>query len=89
MLEDLGWRTFGQCRISSRRTALFKITWGSSLLTLTGYCALSCAGHVVRFWKVSSLVKLACPLGMFPFFFQEELFSGTICLLLSLANTAV
>ena len=28
MLEDLGWRTFGQCQINSRLTALFKITWG-------------------------------------------------------------
>ena len=41
---------------------------GSSLLTHRGYCALSCAGHVVRTWKVSSPVKLACPLICFLFF---------------------
>ena len=34
----------------------------SSLLTLNGFCTLSCADHVVHTWKVSSRFKLACPL---------------------------
>ena len=56
----------------------------NTALTLTGFCALSCAGHIARTWKVSSHFTLACPLSIYPF----SQFSGTICLLLSLANTA-
>ena len=78
MLEDLGWRS---------QTSL-RSPGGSSLLTLTGYCALSCAGHVARSRKVSSRFKLACPLSIYPFF-QDQLVSGTKCLLLSLVNTAL
>ena len=83
MLEDLGWRTLEQRRIDSRLTASLG---GSSLLTLTGFCALSCAGHVACTRKVSSRFILACPQSISPFS-QEQLLSGTICLLLSLANT--
>ena len=42
--------------------------WGSSLITLTGYCAMSCTEHVSRTRKVSSGFKLACPLNIHPFF---------------------
>ena len=61
---------------------------GSSLLTLKGFCTLSCANHVARSWIVSSYFKLVFPLWIYPFS-QEQLFSGTICRLLSLANTAL
>ena len=37
---------------------------GSSLITLTCFCALSCAGNVAGIRKVSSRLKLACPLGI-------------------------
>ena len=83
MLEDLGCRTVEQRRIDSRLTASLG---GSSLLTLTGSCALSCAGHVACTRKVSSRFILACPQSIYPFS-QEQLLSGTICLVLSLANT--
>ena len=49
MLEDLGWRTLEQRRIDSGLAASLG---GSSLLTLTGFCALSCAGHVACTRKV-------------------------------------
>ena len=65
-----------------------RLPWGSSLITVTGYYALSCTEHVSRSWKVSSHFKLACPLSIYPFL-QEQLFSRTIFLLLSLVNTAL
>ena len=88
MLEDLGWRTPEQRWTYSRLTALLKITRGSSLLSLTRFCALSCAGHVASIRRVSSRLKLACPLSIYPFS-QEHLFSGRIYLLPSLANNAL
>ena len=57
-----------QHRINSQLMAFFEITRGCSLLTLTGHCALSCAGHVTHIWKVLSHFKLACPLSIYPFF---------------------
>ena len=60
----------------------------SSLLTLTGFCALSWAENVASIRKVSSRLKLACPLGSYPFF-QEHLFSGRVYLLPSLANNVL
>ena len=72
------------CRIDSRLTALFKITRG--LLSVYSHGPL--AGHVVRTQKVSSCYKLACPLSDYSFS-REQLFSGKIYLLLSLANTAL
>ena len=89
MLEDLGWCTLEQRRIDSRLTASLRLHGGFSLLTLTGFCALSFAGHVIRTRKVSSRFKLACPQIMCSSFSQEQLLSGTICPLLSLANTAL
>ena len=72
------------CRIDSRLTALVKITRG--LLSVYSHGLM--AGDVVRTQKDSFCFKLACPLSVYPFS-REQLFSGTIYLLLFLANTAL
>ena len=87
MLEELGWRTLEQRRNDSPLVPSLRSPGCSSLLSLKSFCALSRAGHVARTRKVSSCFKLGCPLTIYPFS-QEQSFSGTICLLLSLANTA-
>ena len=61
-------KNWEQHRTNSQLMAFFEITQGCSLLTLTGYCALSCAGHVTHIWKLLSHFKLACPLSIYPFF---------------------
>ena len=48
---------------------------GSSLLTLTGFCILSCPGHVGSIRRV----KLPCPLSVYPFSQEHYLVEEFTC----------
>ena len=67
MLEDVGLCHLEQCRIDSRLTTLFKITWG--LLSVNSKGLLHPVTHRTCHSDQKSFIpfKLACPLSIYSF----------------------